>query len=119
MSLDYGLRRFAEGMGLGTMNHRIYGMPYNYTDITDPGSRAFNKTMFSNMAVLYITPGRPEVTGNVAGFLKGIANFSGLGEGGAGYTSFTIASPTGEGLTTAFTFSRERRMALVNSLRMV
>ena len=40
------------------------------------------------------------------------ANYAGLGLGGEGYTSFSIATPTGEGLTTARTFSRERRLAV-------
>ena len=39
-------------------------------------------------------------------------NYAGLGAGGEGYTSFSIATPTGEGLTTARTFTRERRLAV-------
>ncbi|MBE7463309.1 MAG: aldehyde dehydrogenase EutE [Planctomycetes bacterium] len=39
-------------------------------------------------------------------------NFSGLGLGGEGYTSFSIATPTGEGMTTCRSFTRERRLAL-------
>ena len=38
---------------------------------------------------------------------KNASNFAGLGHGGEGHTSFTIASPTGEGLTTALSFSRD------------
>ncbi len=37
----------------------------------------------------------------------------------AGLTSFTIASPTGEGLTTAVHFTRERRCTLKDSFRFV
>ena len=40
------------------------------------------------------------------------SNFAGLGLNGEGYTSFSIATPTGEGLTTARTFARERRLAI-------
>jgi acyl-CoA reductase-like NAD-dependent aldehyde dehydrogenase len=40
------------------------------------------------------------------------ANYAGLGLDGEGYTSFSIATPTGEGLTTARTFCRERRLAI-------
>jgi hypothetical protein len=40
------------------------------------------------------------------------SNYAGLAEHGEGYTSFSIATPTGEGLTTARTFSRERRLAV-------
>ena len=38
---------------------------------------------------------------------------------GEGYTSFTIASPTGEGLTTARNFTRERRCVLAGHFRIV
>jgi aldehyde dehydrogenase len=46
-------------------------------------------------------------------------NFSGLGKGGEGFTSFSIASPTGEGLTRPRTFSRIRRVTVVGALRIV
>jgi len=46
-------------------------------------------------------------------------NYSGLGQGGEGFTSFSIASPTGEGLTRPRTFSRVRRVAVVGALRIV
>jgi len=52
-------------------------------------------------------------------FVKNGPNYSGLGEGGSGHTSMTIASPTGDGLTTALTFSRERRCVLVDHFRIV
>jgi hypothetical protein len=44
---------------------------------------------------------------------------AGLGYGGEGYTSFTIASPTGEGLTTVRNFTRERRCTLKEYFRIV
>ena len=56
---------------------------------------------------------------NVSIFVKNAPNFAGLGLGGEGYTSFTIASPTGEGLTTAIHFTRERRCTLKDSFRFV
>ncbi len=46
-------------------------------------------------------------------------NFAGLGDGGEGFTSFSIASPTGEGLTRPRTFSRVRRVTVVGALRIV
>ncbi len=52
-------------------------------------------------------------------FVKNGPNYSGLGYGGEGYSSFTIASPTGEGLTRPRTFSRERRCVLVDHFRIV
>jgi acyl-CoA reductase-like NAD-dependent aldehyde dehydrogenase len=56
---------------------------------------------------------------NCSIFVKNASNFAGLGLGGEGYTSFTIASPTGEGLTTARTFTRERRCTLAGYFRIV
>lgn len=56
---------------------------------------------------------------NCSIFVKNDACLAGLGLGGEGYTSFTIASPTGEGLTTALHFTRERRCTLKESFRFV
>jgi aldehyde dehydrogenase len=50
-------------------------------------------------------------------FVKNGPNFSGLGVEGEGYCSYTIASPTGEGLTTCRSFSRLRRCALIDGFR--
>jgi len=52
-------------------------------------------------------------------FVKNAPSYAGLGLGGEGYASFTIASPTGEGLTYARHFSRERRCTLKDSFRIV
>ena len=52
-------------------------------------------------------------------FVKNGPNVAGLGFGGEGPTSFTIASPTGEGLTTARSFTRTRRCTLVDHFRIV
>jgi hypothetical protein len=56
---------------------------------------------------------------NCSLFVKNGSNFNGLAAGGPGYTSFTIASPTGEGFTRARTFTRERRCALIGSFRII
>ncbi len=56
---------------------------------------------------------------NCSLFVKNGPSYAGLGKGGAGFTSFTIASPTGEGLTRARTFTRERRCTLVDRFRIV
>ena len=45
--------------------------------------------------------------------------YSGLGSGGEGYSSFSIASPSGDGMTRPRTFSRPRRVAVVGALRIV
>ena len=52
-------------------------------------------------------------------FVKNGPNASGLGWNGEGPTSFTIASPTGEGMTTARSFTRLRRCTLVDRFRIV
>ena len=56
---------------------------------------------------------------NTSIFVKNGPSYSGLGFGGEGYTSFSIASPTGDGLTGPHTFSRERRCVLVDHFRIV
>jgi aldehyde dehydrogenase len=42
-----------------------------------------------------------------------------LGSGGAGYLSYSIATPTGEGVTTPLTFTRERQITVCGALRIV
>lgn len=56
---------------------------------------------------------------NTTIFVKNASSLAGLGYGGEGYTSFTIAGPTGEGLTTARTFTRERRCTLKDYFRII
>jgi acyl-CoA reductase-like NAD-dependent aldehyde dehydrogenase len=56
---------------------------------------------------------------NCSIFVTNAPNFAGLGEGGEGFCSFSIASPTGDGLTRPRTFSRERRITVVGALRIV
>lgn len=48
-------------------------------------------------------------------FVKNAPSFAGLGVGGEGNTTFTIAGPTGEGLTTAKSFCRKRRCIMVDA----
>ncbi len=56
---------------------------------------------------------------NCSIFVANGPNYAGLGEHGEGFTSFSIASPTGEGLTRPRTFSRVRRITVVGALRIV
>lgn len=51
-------------------------------------------------------------------FVKNGACTAGLGIGGEGYSSFSIATTTGEGITMPDTFTRKRRCVLVDSLQM-
>ncbi|HMP16783.1 MAG TPA: hypothetical protein PKD72_07165, partial [Gemmatales bacterium] len=39
---------------------------------------------------------------------------AGLGNGGEGYLSYSIATPTGEGVTTPLTFTRQRRFTVAH-----
>ncbi|MFN3161034.1 MAG: aldehyde dehydrogenase family protein [Rubinisphaera brasiliensis] len=52
-------------------------------------------------------------------FIKNGPSPAGLGLGGEGYLSFSIATPTGEGVTTPLTFTRQRRCTMVDDLRIV
>jgi propionaldehyde dehydrogenase len=56
---------------------------------------------------------------NCSIFVKNGPIYAGLGEGGEGYTSFSIASPTGEGLTGPLSFTRIRRCVVVGYFRIV
>jgi aldehyde dehydrogenase len=50
-------------------------------------------------------------------FVKNGPSMCGLGLGGEGYLSFSIATPTGEGITNPRTFTRVRRCVMVDNLR--
>ncbi len=52
-------------------------------------------------------------------FVKNGPCTAAVGLGGEGYLSFSIATPTGEGVTTPLTFTRERRCTLVDDLRIL
>jgi aldehyde dehydrogenase len=52
-------------------------------------------------------------------FVKNGASMSSLGLGGEGYLSFSIAGPTGEGVTNPLTFTRERRCSMIDDLRIL
>ncbi len=56
---------------------------------------------------------------NCSIFVKNGPNYAGLGFGGEGWTSMTITTPTGEGVTSARTFVRLRRCVLVDNFRIV
>lgn len=52
-------------------------------------------------------------------FVKNAPSYAGIGAGGEGYTTFTIAGPTGEGLTAAHSFTRARRCVMVDGLHII
>lgn len=56
---------------------------------------------------------------NTTIFVKNGPSYSGLGFNGEGHTTLTIAGPTGEGVTSARTFTRERRCVLIDYFRIV
>ena len=51
-------------------------------------------------------------------FIKNGPCMTGLGLGGEGFLSFSIATPTGEGVTTPMTFTRSRRCVMVEDLNL-
>ena len=52
-------------------------------------------------------------------FVKNAPSYAGIGFGGEGHTTFTIAGPTGEGITSARSFTRYRRCVLSESFRII
>jgi aldehyde dehydrogenase len=56
---------------------------------------------------------------NTSIFVKNGPNLAGLGYGGEGWTTMTISTPTGEGVTNAKSFVRLRRCALVDHFRII
>lgn len=52
-------------------------------------------------------------------FVKNAPSYAGIGAGGEGHTTFTIAGPTGEGLTSARSFTRQRRCVMADGLHIV
>lgn len=49
-------------------------------------------------------------------FVKNAPSYAGIGVGGEGWITFTIAGPTGEGLTTARSFCRQRRCVMSDAM---
>jgi len=56
---------------------------------------------------------------NTTLFIKNGACMTGLGLGGEGFVSYSIATPTGEGPTSPLTFTRVRRCVMVDNLRIL
>ena len=52
-------------------------------------------------------------------YIKNGPCMAGLGLGGEGFLSYSIATPTGEGVTTPLTFTRSRRCVLVDDLHIL
>jgi aldehyde dehydrogenase len=56
---------------------------------------------------------------NTTLFVVNGPSMAGLGLGGEGYLSYSIATPTGEGITTPLTFTRYRRVMMTKGLRVI
>ncbi len=56
---------------------------------------------------------------NTTLFVVNGPSMNGLGLGGEGYLSYSIATPTGEGITNPLTFTRYRRVMMSGALRMI
>ncbi|MBP5209256.1 MAG: aldehyde dehydrogenase EutE, partial [Clostridia bacterium] len=52
-------------------------------------------------------------------FVKNAPSYAGIGFGGEGHTTFTIAGPTGEGVTSARSYTRLRRCVMADSFRII
>ena len=52
-------------------------------------------------------------------FVKNAPSYAGIGFGGEGHTTFTIAGPTGEGITSARSFTRLRRCVMADHFRII
>jgi len=52
-------------------------------------------------------------------FVKNAPSYAGIGFGGEGHATFTIAGPTGEGITSARSFTRQRRCVLSENFRII
>ena len=56
---------------------------------------------------------------NTTIFVKNAPSTAGVGFNGEGYATLTIATPTGEGLTSARSFTRARRCVLADGFRII
>ncbi len=56
---------------------------------------------------------------NTTIFVKNGPSYAGLGLSGEGYSTLTIATPTGEGLTSARSFTRKRRCVIKGDFRII
>jgi aldehyde dehydrogenase len=56
---------------------------------------------------------------NTTLFIHNAPSFAALGSKGPGYLSYSIATPTGEGITTPLTFTRERQLTVGGALRFI
>lgn len=52
-------------------------------------------------------------------FVKNAPSYAGIGYGAEGHATFTIAGPTGEGLTSARSFTRQRRCVMADSFHII
>ena len=52
-------------------------------------------------------------------FVKNAPSYAGIGYHAEGHTTFTIAGPTGEGITSARSFTRQRRCVMADSFRII
>lgn len=52
-------------------------------------------------------------------FVKNAPSYAGIGFGGEGHATFTIAGPTGEGITSARSFTRKRRCVMADHFRII
>jgi propionaldehyde dehydrogenase len=81
----------------------------------DQGNR--HPAMMHSMNVTHLTALARAIQTTI--FVKNGPSYAGIGMNGEGASTFTIAGPTGEGLTSAKSLCRKRRCVLVDSFRVV
>ena len=112
--------RHGEGVTLMSLGV-VYGQQGRWEEAIEVARRT--EQGLGHTAVIYSTNiehmHRMARTMNTCIFVKNAPSYAGLGYGGEGYTSFTIAHPTGEGLTNARHFTRDRRCTLKDYFRII
>ena len=56
---------------------------------------------------------------NTTIFVQNAPCFASLGNGGPGFLSYSVATPTGEGITTPLTFTRQRSITVAGAMRII
>jgi hypothetical protein len=91
----------------------VTGGDFTWTATSNPAGAVTGFTANQTTGVTLISEALTNTT------VKNGPSVAGLGLGGEGYLSYSIATTTGEGITTPKTFTRIRRCVLVENLRII
>ena len=56
---------------------------------------------------------------NTTIFVQNAPCYASQGDGGPGFLSYSVATPTGEGVTTPLTYTRQRSFTIAGALRII